>query len=142
MATYEEIVKKTLEEIKVKVMRTPEGLDPRAALKIVRHDNGHIEPIASFFRLWLWIWERVKKYEEKDLFFLLRILKCDICCRILRNSPSSRSDFMRQNPIVQNELSRQANILTGQLVLADESGDEVKAEIIKMFLNKVYLLKM
>ncbi|MDP3934936.1 MAG: hypothetical protein Q8Q46_01820 [Candidatus Giovannonibacteria bacterium] len=135
--TYDKLVAKTLKEIKEKVMRMPENADVDTLLKISKHDDGHIESVASFLSLWLWIWERKAVCKERDLFFLLGILQCDACCAALRASPSSVEAFTREDTGVQNLLSDRINKLTGALALAEDAHDELKVNIIKILLSKL-----
>lgn len=135
--TYNGLLANTLEKIKVKVMQMQENVDVDKLLKISKHDDGHIYSAESFLDVWLWIWERKAVCEERDLFFLLGVLECDACCRIFRTSPSSMEAFIRENPGVQSWFSEKKNQLAGALVLAEDAGDELRADIIKILLSKL-----
>lgn len=134
--TNENIVE-ILRRIKEKVMRMPLDCDFLAMLRVSKHSEEHTKPLECFLDLWFWIWERKKSCEVTDLAFLLRVLRCDACCRSLRESPSDMADCIRQNPAVQEWFSEQKNRLTGMLALAEDAGDKLRVELINLLLSKL-----
>ena len=136
--TYDELLVKTLEKIKEKVMRMPEDADAEMKRKMAEHDANHqVELMENFMDVWLLIWERKTVCEKRNLFFLLGVLECDTCCQIFRTSPSSMEAFIRESPSVQRWFSEKKNQLTGALVLAEEVSDKLLIDLITMLLFKL-----